>query len=194
MELNKEQRLGHKALILFTLQRSAIPAIIFILSIILLANKTGIANALDKLLGSAKITTAGGAQNVVPILGLGMLVASFLAAAIGALVAWLDYFNYKFALDDYALKIRRGILSKKEIEIPYRQIQDINIDRSLWFRFLGVSRIAILTAGQEEEPEIGEADAQLVILDKAEAESIKEELLKRANVEMVVNAERKMKI
>ena len=53
-------------------------------------------------------------------------------------------------LDTDALKIKRGILSKEEIAIPYRQIQDVDIEQSISDRMWGVARLAILTAGHEE--------------------------------------------
>ena len=56
-------------------------------------------------------------------------------------------------LDDDALKIRRGILSKEETAIPYRQIQDVDIEQNISDRIWGVARLAILTAGHEEAKE-----------------------------------------
>ena len=63
-------------------------------------------------------------------------------------------------LDDDALKIRRGILSKEEIAIPYRQIQDVDIEQNISDRLWGVARLAILTAGHEEAKEGEEDDSE----------------------------------
>jgi len=104
-------------------------------------------------------------------------------------IAWLIYVNYRFCLGEDSLKIRRGILNKEEIAIPYRQIQDVDIDRDLSFRMIGVSRIVILTAGHEDEKpsvESGESEGVLPALDKDLAEWMQSELLKRANVQKVV--------
>jgi uncharacterized membrane protein YdbT with pleckstrin-like domain len=85
------------------------------------------------------------------------------------------------------LKIRRGILSKEETAIPYRQIQDVDIEQNISERIWGVARLAILTAGHEEAKE-GDEDTSAGILpaiDRALAESLQTELLKRADVEKV---------
>ncbi len=107
--------------------------------------------------------------------------------AIIFLIAWLIYKNYKFCLGEDSLKIKRGILSKEEVAIPYRQIQDVDLKRDLSFRMIGLSRIVILTAGREDEkPEDDESEGILPALDKDLAEWMQAELLKRANVQKVI--------
>ena len=109
-----------------------------------------------------------------------------LATAITFLIAWLVYVTYKYCLGDDSLKIKRGILNKEEVAIPYRQIQDVDIKRDLSFQMIGLSRIVILTAGHEDEkPEDDESEGILPALDKDLAEWMQAELLKRANVQKV---------
>ena len=50
-----------------------------------------------------------------------------------------------------SFKIKRGILSKTENAIPYRQMQNVDVERSFMFQMLGLSRLIILTAGHEDE-------------------------------------------
>ena len=66
-------------------------------------------------------------------------------------------------MTDDSFKIRRGILSRTENAIPYRQIQDADIERSLFFRMLGLSRLVILTAGHEDEAPKGSDEAEGII-------------------------------
>jgi putative membrane protein len=106
--------------------------------------------------------------------------------AITLFAAWLIYANFKFCLGDDSLKIKRGILDKEEVAIPYRQIQDVDIKRDLSFQMLGLSRIVILTAGHEDDkPGDDESEGILPALDKDLAEWMQAELLKRANVQKV---------
>jgi len=109
------------------------------------------------------------------------------ALAITFFAAWLIYSTYKFCLGDDSLKIKRGILNKEEVAIPYRQIQDVDIKRDLSFQLLGLSRIVIITAGHEEDEKPGDDDTEGILpaLDKDLAEWLQAELLKRANVQKV---------
>jgi putative membrane protein len=106
--------------------------------------------------------------------------------AISLFVAWLIYSRYKFCLSEDSLKIKRGVLNKEEVSIPYRQIQDVDIKRDISFQMMGLSRIVILTAGHEDEKP-GEDDSEGILpaLDKDLAEWLQTELLKRANVQKV---------
>jgi putative membrane protein len=121
------------------------------------------------------------------VLGAWICLALFLVTlAVTFLVAWLIYANYKYCLGDDSLKIKRGILNKEEVAMPYRQIQDVDIKRDLSFQMLGLSRIVILTAGHDDgKPEDDESEGILPALDSALAEWMQAELLKRANVQKV---------
>jgi putative membrane protein len=132
------------------------------------------------------VKPAGDVRNYFMLGGWIMLAVAAVAFLIALLISWLIYRNYTFCLEDDALKIRRGVITKEEIAIPYRQIQDINIERSLDYQALGMSRIVILTAGHEDEPHPeGEAEGILPGLDKDFAEALQTELLKRTSVERV---------
>jgi uncharacterized membrane protein YdbT with pleckstrin-like domain len=114
------------------------------------------------------------------------LLLFVLVLGILFLVGWLTYKNYTFALGEDSLKIRRGILSKEEIAIPYRQIQDVDIERDLSFQMLGLSKIVILTAGHEDEKDSSdESEGILPAIDKDLASWLQSELLKRADVQKV---------
>ncbi len=114
---------------------------------------------------------------------LGLCVVIFLFALF---ISWLIYINYVFLLDEDALKIKRGIIAREDHAIPYRQIQDVDIEQDFSFRMLGVSRLIILTAGREDEKEASnESEGILPAIDSALAERLQAELLRRANVETV---------
>ena len=108
------------------------------------------------------------------------------------LASWIIYANYKFSIGDNCLKIKRGILNKEEVSIPYGKIQDVDIHRDLSFQILGLSQIVILTAGHEDSVNgddapagSGESEGYLPALDRNLAEWLQAELLKRANVQKV---------
>ncbi len=131
-------------------------------------------------------TPVGDLTNYAALTAWGCLALFALVFAITLLVAWLISANYKYCLGDDSLKIKRGILNKEEVAIPYRQIQDVDIRRDLSFQMLGLSRIVILTAGHDDDrPGNDESEGILPALDKDLAEWMQAELLKRANVQKV---------
>ena len=86
-----------------------------------------------------------------------------------------------------SFKIKRGFFSKTENAIPYRQIQNVDIEQDFIFQLLGLARLIILTAGHEDErpEEKDEAEGVIPAVDKKIAEWMQTELLKRADVQKV---------
>ena len=64
--------------------------------------------------------------------------------------AWVLYRQYKFMLDEHAFYVRRGIFFIKEVVIPYRQIQNVEIKRPYLYRFIGLAELDTTTIGGEE--------------------------------------------
>lgn len=119
--------------------------------------------------------------------GLLFLLGVFYLLFIVALAATLfQYIAYEFMLDEHALKIRSGIINLQIEAIPYRQMQNVDIERDLLYRILGVSRMVILTAGTEDASTGNESEGIIPAIDKNLAFAIQRELLKRANEERVV--------
>jgi uncharacterized membrane protein YdbT with pleckstrin-like domain len=174
------QKLGGKTLAIFVLQRVQAAFILLLVSIGLF------------VLQAQNFITQVPVQNFpqyVAYAAWACLALFTLFFIIGFFVAWLIYANYKFCLGENSLKVKRGILNKEEVAIPYRQIQDVDIDRDLSFQMMGLSRIIILTAGHEDSPrgsESGESEGVLPALDKKLAEWLQAQLLDRANIQKVV--------
>lgn len=177
--------LGHKTLAIFVIQRIQAALILLVVGFVLFVlegqsflSQVPIPN-FDQYVGLA-------AEACFILFGFFFIFAF--------LMAWLIYINYKYMLSEDSLKIIRGILNKEEIAIPYRQIQDVDIDRNLSLRMMFASRIVILTAGHEDgrgsgdDPnERGQSEGYLPALDRDLAEWLRDELLHRANVQKVVD-------
>ena len=172
------QKLGRKTLLLFISEQIGAALIILIAAVVVTIVQ----------LNGGFATKPLAAWSGYVVLGAWLLFALILIVTL--LAAYLSYIGYEFMLDDDALKIRRGILSKEEIAIPYRQIQDVDIDQSFSDRMWGVARLAILTAGHEGEKNgegADESEGVFPAIDRVLAESLQTELLKRADVEKVTN-------
>lgn len=124
---------------------------------------------------------------VQPFMGLAgviCFVIFFIALVIALLVSWIVYRNYEFCLTDDAFKMREGVFTEREIAIPYRQIQNVSIERNMNEQILGLSRIIISTAARDDEKTLhDESRGILPALDKKLALELQTELLKRADVQ-----------
>ena len=104
--------------------------------------------------------------------------------------AWLSYKSYQFCLTPDAFKLRHGIIVEREIAIPYHQIQNIAIERTFAEQIVGLSRIIISTASHDDlnTPHEDESKGILPALDKHFANALQAELLKRSDVQKVIQA------
>lgn len=181
VETEKYHTLGHKTFLIFLLERihAAFVCLLLALGLFVLAGQPFLATSPIKNM-EQYITEAAWI----------CLALFFIVFIITYFVAWLIYANYRFFLGADSLKIKRGILNKEEVAIPYRQIQDVDIERDLTFQMMGLSRLMILTAGHEDVGVSGKGDDDsegvLPAMDRALAEWMQAELLKRANVQKVV--------
>jgi putative membrane protein len=169
------EHLSIKSLILFILSLAPPLVILFLLG------------------GAISIFRSQLPPEVQPYIGTAYSVLTlcfFAVAILVCVVGYLKYITYKFAFDENALHIERGILNREIISIPYRQIQNINIDRNLFNRLLGLSNLIITTAAHEEKDNEGvdayEAEGVLPMLDVGRAQEIQNELLERTNIEKVM--------
>jgi putative membrane protein len=106
---------------------------------------------------------------------------------LGFLVAWLVYYFYTFTMEEFDLRLKRGVLHREEISIPYRQMQNVNIVRSLFYQIIGVSKLYIDSAGHEEPGAPDESEIILKPIEKEVAEQIRSLLEHRIGVQMVEN-------
>ncbi|MBU6500411.1 MAG: PH domain-containing protein [Patescibacteria group bacterium] len=176
--IGQYRNLGKKTLWLFLSGKSTVSLVILLVSIfVLLASGTG---------GDGIKNVFGYMVNLrlIGFYGLGLFAV---VAGMTFFISWLFYVTYKYMLDVDSLKVKRGIFSQEQVAIPYRQIQDVTIERSITYRLWGLSRLVILTAGHEDAKDgTGQSEGILPALDKDVAEKLQEELLRRANVQKIV--------
>jgi len=186
--LNQEQRLGRKAYLLLA-SRQMVPGIIILLIAfaLLAASSTiaGVAIGFAKIGGLASTASSasisGGVSYVVMLifmLGLVALVMSLVAARI-------EYRNYTFTFEEFGLKLKRGLFRLTEVSIPYRQMQDVDVERGFTHQLTGTSRVVINSAGHEEAAEHNETDIVLDPIDKEVAEDIRAMLQRKIGVQVV---------
>lgn len=180
-----EQRLGLRALILYIVKGLLPGVILLFLTFIVLLAKNPIVN----IFVSSGYTGADSINKIVLFVIGGLYIASMLLLLIGLLANLLHYISCKFYMDDYGFKLHRGIISRDEVSIPYRQIQDVDVDQSMIGRLIGVGKLIILTAGNEEKDKHGEqSEVVFDIIDVAIARSLQKTLLEKSSVQLVKEA------
>jgi len=103
------------------------------------------------------------------------------------LIAVVVYNHFVFSVEDEGLRIEYGIINKRHVTVPFRQIQNVNITRTLIDRMLGIGKLEIESAGSShaEKREIiggtrSKAEGFLPGLTLKEAEHLHDMLLQKA--------------
>lgn len=126
-------------------------------------------------------------QKTVALISFSCFLIAIVIFVVCIFAARFVYKGQTFCLSTDALKIRKGIFTKQEIAIPYRQIQNVEIERTFFQQISGVSKITIVTAGHDDVTTTQD-ESRVVIetMDRDVATVLQEELLRRADVQKVV--------
>lgn len=99
--------------------------------------------------------------------------------------AKLTYHFYRYELTEAGFRKELGVIYKKYVTIPYDRIQNVDINRGIVARILGLSDLNIQTAGASAT--VGRygamgmgAEGRLPALSKETAEQLRDELIRRA--------------
>jgi membrane protein YdbS with pleckstrin-like domain len=178
-------RLG-KTTLYFLFLKYGFPAILlFILELILLGAAAG-GNALPPF--SQWVSQSAGfaegvryAAEIVPVL---ILIAIIFAAAM----ALTFYYSFRYKIENNDLSFERGILGIQEISLPFRQIQNADLEQTILYRIFNLADLIILTAGHEDPTHVTKDESEIIMpaLNIDEARRLQHFLLERANIQRVV--------
>lgn len=99
------------------------------------------------LLGSSLRGLAAPAVAAIVFSGRGTAFWVPVALAVSTSVATVRYLSYRYRLGDAQLTVRQGILFRSERHVPYARIQNLNLVRNPFHRWLGVAEVHVETAG-----------------------------------------------
>jgi membrane protein YdbS with pleckstrin-like domain len=120
----------HSRVRLLWLLRGVIPALFL----------GGVATAVAAFFSPDPLGAVGQSLSV----GAGVAVVVF---ALGAVHAVLRYRAFGYEVQDDALYIERGVLTKVNTLVPYVRVQHIDTQRSPFERVFGLSHVVVYTAG-----------------------------------------------
>lgn len=169
--MNEPQHLGRKAYIVLSFKKS-VPGIV----ILALGSAFLYSGWLAKLLLPAA---------VVDDIVIGTFLLALVALLMGLLTARVEYMKQTFTFEEFGMRLDRGRMKIIEVTIPYRQMQDINIERGVLHQLTGTSKIIINTAGDERQDEKNETDIVLDPVSKDIAEEIRLILMRKIGVQVV---------
>lgn len=143
LELNKKYTLGKRTFWFLFLKNGKIATLVILgllaTNIAMYVGSTGVwateflASNFDGILTKPLITL--------------WLVLGMLSMIIILFIGLFEHFaQHKFMLDDHSFHIRRGIFMIKEKVIPYRHIQNVDLEQPYHYRIFGVARLNITTA------------------------------------------------
>lgn len=127
----------------------------------------------------------GAFGSIMAIFILGLVIFSVLVFGLSFVFAKLAYNNYLYELKPEGFYKESGVITKKYVTIPYERIQNVDINRGILARVLGLSDLQIQTAGMSASfgrygaYGVG-AEGRLPGVSEAEAREIRDELIKRA--------------
>ncbi|MCX6715423.1 MAG: PH domain-containing protein [Candidatus Taylorbacteria bacterium] len=173
--LNQEQRLGRKAYFLIVFHKVKVGLIILLIAFILLALNSFAGKFIPSFIPAV----------IATYIVLGAFILALVACIMSIFAARAEYSRHTFTFEEFGLKLKSGVFKITEVTIPYRQMQDINIERDMLHQMTGTARIVIDSAGHDDEGEKSENDIVLDPIDKEVAEEIRLMLQRKIGVQVI---------
>lgn len=170
LSFGKETHLGKRAFVLLCLEKSEFPGISLVITIALILFRDSFPASFQASISSAISF---------------LIVITLVLFIIVFFVGLFDYYKYSFTLEEFDIRMKRGLVKKTEKSIPYRQIQNINIERNPTYQILGLSKVILETAGHEEVGEEGTSEEVIEAIDKNIAEQLRDMLQNKIGVQIV---------
>ncbi len=127
----------------------------------------------------------GLSENALASVGTGFFLVLLALAVLFFIWAKLSAHFYRYELRSDGFRKEHGVINKKYVTIPYSKIQNVDINRGLLARILGLSDLHIQTAGASATVgrygmQMGGAEGMLPGLEINVAEELRDELIKRS--------------
>jgi putative membrane protein len=114
--------------------------------------------------------TSGGIDGFGIAILLGLVVLGFVLT-VGWEYARFQRIDYELTPDTF--DVRSGVFSRREREIPFHRIQNVDIEQNVVHRFLGIAEVRLETAGG------GSTEAQLQYVSRVEADRLQDSISER---------------
>ena len=127
------------------------------------------------VLGFAAVASLGGSSRGIDL----TQAAALVCLGLVGLTVWetTHVRRYDYAVSGTTVDIRSGVLSRREREIPFERIQNVDIGQNALQRALGIAEVRLETAGG------GGTEATLRYVSRSEAARLQELVSRRTDVD-----------
>ena len=173
---NTPYHVGARALIFMIVRKLKYP---FILAIVMVVISFGMSIS-STMISAWAHGHAGFLQSTAMTLyalqKYGWVLTIFLSVCF-SVVAISEYRGLTFTVGDKALYVRSGILTHREIAIPYRQIQTINIVEHASAQMFGLCSAIVVTSATVGRKDSDESEATFPLIHTSLAKDLRDTLL-----------------
>ncbi len=132
------------------------------------------------LLGAVTVTVAsviaGGVAFYFNLPAVLIAVGGWLLLMVVSVVYQVRRYQiWRFSVDDDALYLKRGVLTRRKSVVPFSRIQHVDTNRDPWERLFGLASVVVYTAGSRG------SDAYIPGLRPERAEELQASLRRQAN-------------
>ena len=123
-------------------------------------------------------------QRAITSLFKEFMIVALLSFIFSYIWAQLKYSSWRYELTENAIRIEKGVITKKYISIPYQRVQNVDIYRGIVARIFKLSDLHVQTAGYSGgygKSGKGGTEGKLPGLDIQVAEQLREGLIGRVS-------------
>lgn len=121
--------------------------------------------------------------DIIIVLGLAIVLILWVVAIIRTFVKHITFY---FMLSSHGISIKTGLIHINETTVPYRHIENVDINQPLIYRLFGMCKLDIVTGGEDDDLKNKHTlDVQFPIIEKTLADDIKKEMFERSNAQVV---------
>ena len=118
------------------------------------------------------------------------LIIGIVTAGAG-IIAYIAYRSFYYKIEYNYFSFVKGYINRKKVSIPFRQIQNVDIEQCLMYRICGVVSVVIMTAGHMDPQHRLKETSEIILppFSVREGRLLQEFLLSQSNIQIVVNEE-----
>jgi uncharacterized membrane protein YdbT with pleckstrin-like domain len=178
-------RLGRTTLLYFLFKYGYPAVILFFLELMIVGALMGGKN----LPPFSEFISSNGTAGTIALAASGIVpLLMVIAIAFAVIAAYVSYWSFRYKVEYNYLSFVKGIINRQKISVPFRQVQNVDIDQNFIYRIFGLVSLVILTMGNEDPQHMKKEESEIVLppLNVREGTQLQKFLLDRSNIQRIV--------